>query len=390
MDGLNRRRREVVALVLQGGGALGSYQGGVYQELAKAGFLPDWVAGISIGAINGALIAGNPRDKVVERLHAFWSLVSSASSPAPFAPEMFPFMGGGMAAASTLFYGAPGFFSPRVVPPYAQPKGQIGALSFYDSSELRSTLSRFVDFDRINDGPVRLSVGAVNIRTGNFVYFDSAKMRLAPEHIMASGALPPGLPPIEIDGEYYWDGGLVSNTPLQYVIDEDGPDDLLAFQVDLFSSRGEVPDDIFEAAEREKDIRYSSRTRLNTDVTRRRQELAGAAERLRDRLPAEFHDDPDLRMLLEQSCSRAISLVHLIYKAKRTDTYAKDYEFSRPSILAHWAAGREDATSTLTHPDFANRGVPERSAIRVYDLNDPEAERAAAALARAQAEADES
>lgn len=378
-------KRERIALVLQGGGALGSYQAGAYEELAKEGYRPDWIAGISIGAINGAIIAGNPPEKALARLREFWLQVSSSHAQTSLIQDLMPAFGAGTAAASTLWCGAPGFFSPRIVPPYAQPPGQPGALSFYDSSELRGTLERLVDFDRINSGPIRLSVGAVNIRTGNFAYFDSAKQRLRPEHIMASGALPPGLPPVAIDDEYYWDVGLVSNTPLQYVIDEDGEDDVLAFQVDLFSARGELPSDIFEVAERDKDIRYSSRTRLNSDLLKRRQLVSGAAERLQSKLPPELRDDPDLLFLKQQACVRASTLVHFIYKGKRADTYAKDYEFSRPSILAHWAAGREDVVSTLTHPDWVGRSRPQRGSIHVFDLNDAAAERAAAASARAAA-----
>lgn len=356
--------------MLQGGGALGSYQGGVYEALDEAGFRPAWVAGISIGAINGALIAGNPPARALGRLRDFWEQVSSSSSPLPFFGDMLEQAFGQTAAANTLMFGAPGFFKPRVVNPFAPALGGSDSLSFYDTAELKSTLERLVDFDRINDRTdetIRLSVGAVNIRNGNFAYFDSMHDTIRPEHIMASGALPPGLPPIEIDGEFYWDGGLVSNTPLQYVIDEDGKADLLAFQVDLFSARGPMPGNLLEAAEREKDIRYSSRTRLNTDVMKRRQEIGAAAQRLAKALPAQWRDNPDLAFLSEQQCANALTIVHLIYKSKNSAFNSKDYDFSHAIVASHWAAGLTDAKAALTNPDWRSRGAPKPGTVEIFD-----------------------
>ena len=261
-------RRERQVLVLQGGGALGAYQAGVFEALHHGGHNPTWLAGISIGAINAALIAGNPPERRVERLREFWELASSTvATPALFVSEAMRPWFSELSANWIAAMGVPGFFSPRFLPPILQPPGTPAAISFYDTAPLRSTLERLVDFDRINSDHIRLSVGAVNVTTGNFVYFDSARQRIGPEHVMASGALPPGFPPVEIEGELYWDGGLVSNTPMQYVLDEEPHEDLLVFQVDLFSARGEAPRTLIEAAEREKDIRFSSRTRLNTDTT---------------------------------------------------------------------------------------------------------------------------
>ena len=254
-------------LVLQGGGALGSYQAGVYEALNRAGPEPDWLAGISIGAINGAIIAGNPPAQRLERLREFWNLVTSGwSFGPPNSGDVFRGLLGDASIGWAMTAGVPGFFArPASISPLLLSSGGPEALSFYDSSPLRATLERLVDFDRINAGETRLSVGAVNIRTGNFTYFDNAHQKIGAEHIMASGALPPGLPPVEIEGEWYWDGGLVSNT-LEYVLDQDQTDDLVIYQVDLFNARGPMPKTVQEAAEREKDIRYSSRTRLNTDA----------------------------------------------------------------------------------------------------------------------------
>ncbi len=218
---------ERVALILQGGGALGAYQAGVYQALAEADLHPDWVSGISIGAVNAAIIAGNPPEKRVQQLRAFWETVSQPSFGVPRIPGL-DIQGEYMHAAfnqlhslGILIAGAPGFFTPRLPPPFLHPPGSPHAVSYYDVAPLKGTLERLVDFELLNAGATRFSVGAVNVRTGNFVYFDSRKMRIGPEHIMASGALPPALPAVRIEGEYYWDGGIVSNTPLQYLLDQE-------------------------------------------------------------------------------------------------------------------------------------------------------------------------
>ena len=274
---------ERIALALQGGGALGAYQAGVYQALAEADLHPDWVAGISIGAINAAIIAGNPPESRVDRLREFWELVSAprmlglghsvlvpdGTGARDEPPAVGPFPGGDLArslfnqwsATSVACLGAAGFFTPRTVSPWLCPDGSMEATSYYDTRPLEQTLERLVDFDRINDGPMRLSVGAVNVRTGDFVYFDTTTHRIGPRHILASGALPPGFPAVEIDGQHYWDGGLVSNTPLGWMVDAGPPKDTLVFQVDLWPAGGQFPRNMARVATRQKEIQYSSRTR---------------------------------------------------------------------------------------------------------------------------------
>src|SRR6266496_1781898 len=234
-------------LVLQGGGALGSYQAGAFQALCRAGFEPEWVAGISIGAINAAIIAGNGPETRVDRLKGFWQTVSSPVSWNPVvkgdrARSLF----NETSAALIATFGVPGFFTPRIPPAPLWPQGSPQSQSYYDTAPLKKTLERLVDFDRINDLKTRLSVGAVSVTSGNFRYFDNFQFRklgkkIGPEHIMASGALPPGFPSVEIDGEHFWDGGLVSNTPLQYVIEYYPRRSHLIFQVDLFPARGALP-----------------------------------------------------------------------------------------------------------------------------------------------------
>lgn len=367
-----QRGEDECILVLQGGGALGAYQAGVFEALAATNHSPEWVAGISIGAINAALIAGNPPGRRIERLHEFWQGVSSF----PFAPSLPPLVDcvdgardalNETSATIAMLFGVAGFFSPRVPPAPFQPAGTPAAISYYDTAPLRESLERLVDFDLLNSGAVRLSVGAVSVTRGNFCYFDTSEQRLDVRHVMASGALPPGFPPIEIDGEFYWDGGLVSNTPLQYVLDEPGRRPRLVFQVDLFAARGDMPATLAEASEREKDIRYSSRTRLNTTDELRRQATVQAAQRLLARLPPRLRDDPDARLLAAIPCEAAVDVVHLIYRSKHYESQSKDYEFSRASMLEHWAAGRADTQTTLEDPRWLGRDRRD-TGVHVYDL----------------------
>ncbi len=340
-------------LVLQGGGALGAYQAGVFQALSKAGSEPTWVAGISIGAINAAIIAGNAPGERLARLQEFWTLVTSGwSFGPPSTTDAFRAILGDASVGWAMTTGVPGFFTPRTVSPLLQSAGGPEALSFYDSGPLRTTLERLVDFDRINARETRLSVGAVNIRTGNFAYFDNAHQKLGPEHIMASGALPPGLPPVEIDGEWYWDGGLVSNTPLEYVLDQNTTDDLVIYQVDLFNARGPMPKSLQEAAEREKDIRFSSRTRLNTDANLRIHRLKSSLAAVLKTFPPDRLTDPDVQFLAEFAEESSVIVVQLIYRDRPYEGAFKDVEFSRQTMLDHWASGVADGEKSVRRKQF--------------------------------------
>ncbi|MCA0174981.1 MAG: patatin-like phospholipase family protein [Proteobacteria bacterium] len=361
-----------VVLVLQGGGALGAYQGGVMDALAAHDMPLHGVAGISIGAINAALIAGNPPAQRVARLRAFWDKVSAtlpAPAPAFWTPARDLF--NEAAAAQALWFGIPGFFRPRVPPAVFQAPGTPGAISHYDTTPLAETLRELVDFDLLNDGPMRLAVGAVDVESGNFKYFDTAHQRIDERHIMASGALPPAFAPVEIDGRYYWDGGIVSNTPLQYVLDQPAQGHRLIFQVDLFPARGKLPRNLDEAAERLKDIRYSSRTRLNTTMELNLYERAQAAQRLREKLPAAMQADPDLAYLISGLPSHAVDVVELIYRTKHDESQAKDYEFSRTSVLERWAAGHADMMKALRHGDWqvhCGKTRADRCGVRTFDF----------------------
>ncbi len=355
---------ECVALLLQGGGALGAYQGGVYEALAEANIHPDWIAGISIGAINGAIIAGNPPHSRVDRLREFWTQVTS-SAPWDWLGNPFGDFARSddtrnllnqMSANFAVASGATGFFSARAMMPWFQPNGTLGATSFYDTNDLKHTLERLVDFDRLNAGMTRFSAGAVNVRTGNFVYFDTSTHKIAPEHVMASGALPPGFPAVEIDGEQYWDGGLVSNTPLQWVIESDPRrQDTLAFQVDLWSSQGALPRNLAEVATRHKEIQFSSRTRASTGQFKNVHRVQRALDALLRRLPADFEENDDLKILKSVASDKIYNIIHLIYRAQNYEGHSKDHEFSRLSMQDHWRAGYHDAVRTLRHPEVLAR-----------------------------------
>jgi NTE family protein len=360
-------------LVLQGGGALGSYQAGAFQALCHQGFEPDWIAGISIGAINAAIIAGNPPERRVPRLKEFWELVSS---PVPWNPVIKSDRGRNAfneaSAALVATFGVPGFFIPRFPPAPLWPPGSPQSQSYYDTTPLRATLERLVDFDRINDLQTRLSVGAVSVTTGNFRYFDNVEFsklgkKIGPEHIMASGALPPGFPSIEIEGEHFWDGGLASNTPLDYVLDEETARDLLIFQVDLFSARGPLPETLLEAAEREKDIRYSSRTRMNTDKNKQVHNTRKALCELIAKLPGELKSDPSVEVLREAMRENTVTVVHLIYRSKNHESSSKDYDFSHVGMVEHWSAGVRDVHLSMRHKEWLQRPQSGETMV-TYDL----------------------
>lgn len=355
---------QCIALLLQGGGALGAYQGGVYQALIEAKLQPDWVAGISIGAINAALIAGNAPEARVACLRKFWEMVAPTRALDSLAQlEPMSWMRGDAArglrnqlsAGAAIMGGVPSFFEPRIPMAWLHAPGSLEATSYYDTARLRSTLEHLIDFDRINSGEMRFSVGAVNVTSGNFVYFDNTTHTIRPEHVMASGALPPAFPAIEIDGEFYWDGGLVSNTPLQWVLETEPQRDTLAFQVDLWNARGIFPRNMAEVMTRQKEIQYSSRTRSNSDRFRHLQMLRNTLASLLERLPAGLQDLPELEVLRPVASARAFNIVQLIYRAKGHEGDSKDYEFSRLSMEEHWRAGYHDTLRTLRHPEVLQR-----------------------------------
>jgi NTE family protein len=333
--------------------------------MAEHGYQPDWVAGISIGAINSAIIAGNAPENRVARLRAFWDQVSSPSASWFDLPlDVWQDTMRRLSAMSALMFGQPGFFRPNLLRCWT-----MGTLptSYYDTSELKDTLERLVDFDRINARETRFSVGAVNVRTGNFAYFDNARQTIRPEHVMASGALPPGFPAIEIDGEFYWDGGLVSNTPLRYILETLPRHSTLAFQVDVFAAQGEVPSCLDAVSEREKDIRYSSRTRMGVETFRYAHNLRRNIAKLLAKLPDTLKNEPEVEFLNRAACQTTMDIVELIYCPTATQGPSKDYEFLHATMLRRWNQGLSDARASIASAPWLEPAPPE-VAVRTFDV----------------------
>ena len=361
-----------ISLVLQGGGALGAYQAGVYQALHEAGLEPDWVAGVSIGAINSALIAGNPRERRVERLHQFWDTITSRPiSWLPGFDDASRMALGAWSSFMTTALGQPGFFTPNVPSPWVSQAGSPTATAFYNTAPLAKTLAELVDFDLLNDGPVRYAAGAVEVLNGNFTYFDRQDQRIGVEHVMASGALPPALPMVQIGTDWYWDGGLVSNTPLQHVLEKGGNLDQLIFQVDLFSANGALPRTMSDVLARQKDIQYSSRTRMVTDQIAAQHRRNQILKRVLDRIPPDRLSEEEAALKEELRDQAEVTILHLIYQQAAFEGQAKDFEFSAETMRVHWDSGYRDAKATLAHKEWLK--MPEEfGGIRIHDVHRPE------------------
>ncbi|MBR1209675.1 patatin-like phospholipase family protein [Bradyrhizobium sp. JYMT SZCCT0180] len=367
--GWRPERCDRVALVLQGGGALGAYQAGVYQALHEAHIEPDWVCGVSIGAINSAIIAGNPPERRLERLQIFWDRITSRKIW-HYTPDGDIYRKARNFASSfmTTTLGQPGFFTPHMTNPWLSATGARTATSYYDTEPLRQTLLELVDFDMINDKRIRFAVGAVNVLSGNFIYFDNAHDEIIPEHIMASGALPPALPMVKVGTDHFWDGGIVSNTPLQHLLDQEDSLNSLVFQVDLFSARGALPRDIQDVMARHKDIMYSSRTRHNTDVYRKTHNLKARLHKALSRIPDDQLSDEERQIKASIGNLPEIAILQLIYQQKAYEGDAKDHEFSGTSMREHWMSGHEDTKRTLKRRDWI-RMPDEGMGIVIHDVH---------------------
>ncbi len=353
-----RRPRHANVLVLQGGGALGAYHLGVIEELSAQGIVPDWVCGVSIGAINAAILAGNRPEDRLRQLARFWERVSAAlvppvAWPSGCAGEMWQ----DASALWIALMGVPGFFAPRFPPAPCQPRGSAGAVSQYDLSPLRATLEELVDWDRLNGGAMRVSVGAVAIETGQIRYFDTGgpdARRLSIDHVLASCALPPAFAPVLVEDAWYWDGGIASNAPVQHVFDADWGRDKNIFQVDLFPAAGPLPETLADVEIRAQDIRFSSRTRMNT---RRELELAPVRAMVR-RLLSDCNPDlarlepGELAALRRFAEEQRIDICQIVYADKARAGRARGYDFAAGAIRAHREAGRRDAAEALATRDW--------------------------------------
>jgi NTE family protein len=366
-----------VALVLQGGGALGAYQAGVFQAIHEAKIEVSWVCGTSIGAVNGALIVGNPPERRIERLREFWETITT---PLISSLDILRFFGvsfdedsqtrywaNKISIFNTMMQGTPGFFSARPFPPINSPAEDPNQVSYYDISPLKTTLAKLVDFELINSRPMRLSVGTTNVRTGASIYFNSNERPLSISHILASASLPPGFPPTEVDGEYYWDGAVVSNTPMQHVIDNRQRDSALIFQVDLWDPSGEVPLDIPSAFLRATEIHSASRVNISIEQYKKMEKYRLALCSVFNRLPEQYQNDPDVKFLEQEARVKAATIVQLKYQSKKYEISGKTFEFSRRAMEENWRAGYKDTKVALAEPAvLAPPSVTD--ALRIFDV----------------------
>jgi NTE family protein len=335
-----------IALVLQGGGALGAYQAGVYQAMHEHDLTPDWVVGTSIGAINAAIIAGNPREVRIERLRAFWESISHPDLVnLQQIPDATRQLSTWLTTMDTFARGVPGFFAPRPFNPFA-----VGLpvpaeeASFYSTDELRSTLASHVDFDFLNRAAgIRLTVSAVKVTCGTLVEFDSSRQTINADHVMASGALPPGFAPIRVDGELYWDGGLYSNTPLESVLSDEPRQNTLCMMVDLWHPDGPEPRTLEAVQTRQKDVTFASRSQRHIDAYLKQYELSKMARDLYQRLPANLRKASDREQLAALGVDTTIHIVRLPYAGRDWNMASKDVNFSRGSIEWRWQQGYQDA-----------------------------------------------
>lgn len=335
-----------VALVLQGGGALGAYQAGVYQALHEHDMTPDWVVGTSIGAINAAIIAGNPREVRIERLREFWDSVSHADLlDMQQVPDSTRQLATWLTTMDTFARGVPGFFTPRPFNPFAMglPVPPEEA-SFYNTEELRTTLNKYVDFDFLNSkAGIRLTVSAVKVTCGTLTKFDTAQQPLNADHVMASGALPPGFAPVRVDGDLYWDGGLYSNTPLEAVLNDEPRQDTLCMMVDLWHADGPEPTTLEAVQTRQKDVTFASRSQRHIDSYLKQHQLRRIAREFYERLPAAQRTAADRQLLADLGAEATMHIVRLPYAGRDWNMASKDVNFSRGSIGWRWEQGYQDA-----------------------------------------------
>nr|WP_206085754.1 patatin-like phospholipase family protein [Massilia polaris] len=359
-----------IVLVLQGGGALGAYQAGVYQAMHEHGLAPDWIVGTSIGAINAALIAGNRKENRLTRIRGFWERVSH-----PDRIDMEQVSDSQRRSNITfntihaVLSGVPGFFTPRWWNGFAfgWPVAPEAA-SFYDTAELRDTLAELVDFDYLNSPEsTRLTINAVNVASGQLTHFDSRKMRLEPDHVRASGSLPPAFPPVRIDGQLYWDGGLYSNTPLESVLNSLPEGDTLCFMVDLWSSRGPEPMTLDQVQTRQKDVTYASRSIRHIEDYARMHRLQDKMRDLYERLPPDKRTADDERDLAELGCESTLHIVRLPYVGRDWHMAAKDVNFSKGSIDWRWNQGYADGMRAVGDAAWL-RKIEEDTAVVVHEL----------------------
>ncbi|MGC1182802.1 patatin-like phospholipase family protein [Legionella sp.] len=361
-----------IACCFQGGGALGAYQVGVLRALDEAGYYPDWFTGTSIGAINAAIAAGNPKNIRVEKMCQFWekiatpTFINNSLFANDFSTRQIQHL---LSAQSSLLFGQPGFFVPRIPPVIPGYDTTPDKLSYYDINPLKNSLEEFIDFDRINSGSTRLSLGAIEICSGEIEYFDSLKQKIGPEHIMASGALPPSFPAVEIEGKYYWDGGISSNSPASYVLSKGNcSQKLLCFAIHLFDSYGLQPRTLNDVNMRKKDITYSSRFSKTIHLYQEIHELKNSIHILSQFVPPEEKENPEIKLCICKGRESAIALVRFLYEQDESECESKDYEFSSKSISERIEKGYCDGLRAVKTSPWLSPVSP-TTGIALYDMS---------------------
>lgn len=348
--------RGQIVLVFQGGGALGAYQAGVYQALHEAGVEPDWVVGTSIGAINAALIAGSPREERMARLDAFWDRVSTSKFMGLPVPDWLGLPARNM---GTITHGLPAFFRPRPLA-FTNPFLPLGAdaAAYYSVEPLRELLTELIDFDQINSGPMRLSVGAAKVQSAEMVYFDSREEAIGADHVLASGALPPAFPAVRIDGELYWDGGILSNTPVEIVFDDNPRRSATVFAVHLWNPHGPAPDSIWQVMNRQKDLQYSSRAAQNIKRQRQLHRLRHVVTEIAKLVPDGAASAQRLAELRAYGCDTRMNVVRLLAPSLDNEDHSKDIDFSPNGIRLRREAGYRHTRHALELAPWRNEIDP--------------------------------
>lgn len=360
-----------VVLVFQGGGALGAYQGGVYQALHEAGIEPNWVVGTSIGAINGAIIAGNAVGTRLERLREFWNRVEQ--KPLWGDTPLGMTVGRSAAYVTSLFNGVSGYYAPNQALAWGGMNALVGVerAAFYTTDEMRETVSKIVDFEHLNAKATRLTVGAVNVRTGKMHYFDSRDLPVTLDHVLASGALPPGFPAIRIDGDPYWDGGLYSNTPIEVVFDDNPRRDSVVFSVQIFPIAGPEPETLWQVLSRQVDIQYASRADSHIPRQEHIHQLRHMVRELVRMMPEELRNTPQVREMAGYGCGTFMHIVRINAHSGKNDDLLREIDFSTEGIQTRWKAGYEDTARTLDRRPW-EIPIDPMTGVAVHDSDAPD------------------
>lgn len=359
-----------VSYFFQGGGALGSYQVGVFAGLREAGYEPNWLVGSSIGAINAAIIAGNKSKDAIDQLKSFWDMLALPILSLSFNDIQIRRLQNFLSAQITSLTGVTGFFTPKIFDnPFYITNSTPDKISFYDWADLKKTLEKFIDFDLINKQFIRLSLCAIEVESGQLTFFDNTKEKITADHVMASCALPPGFPAVKIKDKYYWDGGMNASLPIHIFLEDNLGKSCLCFSMQLFDSYGLLPTSLDDVLKRKKDITFASQYRRSIQTFRDMHNLKRALGKLLDELPELQKNNSAIKSICEIAHTSQLNFVRFHYKARPIDLSSKDYEFSQQSVLEHMENGYDDAKEALKNPPWL-KPIPEDVGIVIHEVSD--------------------